>query len=92
MRNPIQPTYHFFTYLFTSYWGPPQDFTGSRPSYKVDSNGGGTDLAGEMAASLAAAYLVFKDDDPFYATTLLNEAKSLYTFAETYQQTYTQQV
>ena len=36
----------------------------SRPAYKIDEANPGSDLAGETAAAMAAASLVFKDVDP----------------------------
>jgi hypothetical protein len=38
-------------------------------------------LAGETAAALAAASIVFKPTDPEYSATLLKHAKQLYNFA-----------
>ncbi|KAL6630433.1 Six-hairpin glycosidase-like protein [Neocallimastix sp. 'constans'] len=70
-------------------WVAPEDMTYEHPSYKIDASAPGSDLAAETAASLAAAYLVFKDDDPAYAATCLKHAKELYEFADKYQDTYT---
>jgi len=70
-------------------WVAPEDMTYKHPSYKIDTRGPGSDLAGETAASLAAAYLVFKDEDPAYAETLLKHAKEIYDFADKYRDTYT---
>jgi len=70
-------------------WVAPEDMTYEYPSYKIDTSGPGSDLAGETAATLAAAYLVFKDEDPTYANTLLKHAKEIYDFADKYQDTYT---
>lgn len=41
----------------------------------------GSDLAGEMAAALSAASIVFKDQ-PLYALKLLTSAEALYAFAK----------
>jgi len=70
-------------------WVSPEDMTYDHPSYKIDAQHPGSDLAAETAASLAAAYLVFKDENPSYAETLLKHAKELYDFADKYQDTYT---
>jgi len=70
-------------------WVAPEDMTYEYPSYKIDTSGPGSDLAAETAATLAAAYLVFKDDDPTYASTCLKHAKELYEFADKYRDTYT---
>lgn len=63
------------------WWGPAEVMPMARPSYKIDANCPGSDLAGESAAAMAAASMVFADD-PAYANTLLTHAKQLYTFAD----------
>ena len=60
----------------------------SRPSYKIDQNSPGSDLAGETAAAMAAASLLFKDEDPAYADTLVQHAKDLFDFADMYRGKY----
>jgi len=70
-------------------WMAPEDMTYKHPSYKIDAKNPGSDLAGETAATLAAAYLVFKDEDPEYAKTLLKHAEEIYEFADKYRDTYT---
>ena len=42
-----------------SAWGRPEEMTMSRPSFYIDANNGGSDLAGETAAALAAGSLAF---------------------------------
>ncbi|XP_071443162.1 uncharacterized protein [Hetaerina americana] len=42
------------------FWGRPEDLNMSRPTYKIDANHPGSDLAGETAAALAAASLAFR--------------------------------
>ncbi|HOK98599.1 MAG TPA: glycoside hydrolase family 9 protein, partial [Bacteroidales bacterium] len=71
-----------------AFWGPPEVMRMSRPAYKIDASKPGSDLAAETAAAMAAASIVFKNDDPTYSATLLNHAKQLYTFAETYKGKY----
>lgn len=63
------------------WWGPAEVMPMARPSYKIDANCPGSDLAGESAAAMAASSMVFADD-PSYANTLLTHAKQLYTFAD----------
>ncbi len=63
------------------WWGPAEVMSMPRPAYKIDASCPGSDLAGESAASMAAASMVFADD-PAYANTLLTHAKQLYTFAD----------
>lgn len=48
----------------------------------------GSDLAGETSAALAAASLVFQEEDPAYAESCLQHAKQLYNFATTYRGLY----
>ena len=43
------------------FWGRPEDMTMNRPCYRIGPGKPGSDVAGEWAAALAAAYLVFKD-------------------------------
>lgn len=45
-------------------------------------------MAGETAAALAAASLVFKSEDPTYSDTLLKHAKQLFEFADNYTGIY----
>jgi hypothetical protein len=52
----------------------------------------GSDLAGETAAALAAASIVFKDTDPNYANTLLTHAKQLFAFANNYGSKYSHSI
>merc|ERR1711962_1118424 len=66
-----------------SQWDRIEDMDIPRPSYKIDAQNPGSDLAGETAASLAAASLAFSDSDPTYSDELLTHAKQLFTFADT---------
>ena len=73
-----------------NFWGPAevmQDIM-VRPSYAITASCPGSDLAGETAAALASASIVFQASDPTYAATLLTHAESLYTFADTYRGIY----
>lgn len=70
------------------WWGPAEVMTMPRPAYKITAACPGSDAAGETAASLAAASLVFKTDDPTYSAKLLTHAKQLYSFADTYRGKY----
>lgn len=71
-----------------AFWGACEIMQMARPSYKIDAANPGSDLAGETAASMAAASIVFKTDDPAYSATLLAHAKQLYAFADTYRGKY----
>ena len=70
------------------WWGPAEVMTMPRPSHKITASCPGSDVAGETAASLASAAIVFKADDPTYSATLLSHAKQLYSFADTYRGKY----
>ncbi|XP_002960146.2 endoglucanase 25 [Selaginella moellendorffii] len=60
-----------------SCWERPEDMDYPRP---VSQLGTGSDLAGEMAAALAAASIVFKDNAP-YSQRLVNGARALFKMA-----------
>jgi chitodextrinase len=71
-----------------AFWGPPEVMQMARPAYKITATCPGSELAGETAAALAAASMVFRPTDPTYAATLLTHARQLYTFADTYRGRY----
>ena len=75
-----------------AYWGSPESMTMARPSFKIDRQNPGSDLAGEAAASLAAASIVFRATDSAYADTLLQNAVQLYNFADTYRGKYSDSI
>nr|AGP76425.1 endo-beta-1,4-glucanase 2 [Pericapritermes sp. PpEG2] len=75
-----------------SYWGRPEDMTMERPAYKIDTSNPGSDLAGETAAALAAASIVFKHVDPNYSDNLLTHAKQLFDFANNYRGKYSDSI
>nr|ACE75511.1 beta-1,4-endoglucanase [Eisenia andrei] len=64
-----------------SYWGRPEEMTMERPAWSITPSNPGSDLAAETAAALAAGYLVFRDLDAAYASTLLDHSRTLYDFA-----------
>lgn len=71
-----------------SWWGPVEVYPLAAPSYKISATCGGSEVAAETAAAMAAASMVFKPTDPAYAATLLAHAKQLYTFADTVRGKY----
>ena len=73
-------------------WTRVEQMTIHRPSFKIDSQNPGSDLAGETSAALAASSIAFKDVDPSYSSTLLSKAKSLFKFADTYRGAYSDSV
>lgn len=72
-----------------SFWGPPEVMTMARAAYKIDSSHPGTEVAGEAAAALASASILFKTEDPTYSAKLLQHARTLFAFADNYRGTYT---
>lgn len=63
-------------------WQRPEDMTTSRQAYRIDANHPGSDLAGETAAAMAAASIVFSHSNPSYANELLTHAQQvLYSLA-----------
>ena len=76
------------------YWGRPEDMTMARPAYFISApNKPGSDLAGEVAAAMAASSLVFrKYNDTDYADILLGNATMLFDFADRYRGKYSDSV
>lgn len=75
-----------------SYWGPAETMTMPRPAFKIDRNNPGSDLAGEAAAALAAASVLFRPTDSAQADLLLQNAVQLYEFADTYRGKYSDSI
>jgi hypothetical protein len=72
-----------------AWWGPAEVMPMARPAYKISATCPGSDLAGETAAALAAASIVFRPTDAAYADKLLAHARQLYDFADRYRGKYT---
>nr|GMD70465.1 endoglucanase 8 [Ipomoea batatas] len=70
-------------------WERPEDMDTPRTVYKVDRNNPGSDVAGETAAALAAASIVFRSRDPAYSRLLLDRAVKVFAFAKKYPGAYT---
>lgn len=75
-----------------NWWGPAEVMPMQRPAYKIDATHPGSDLAGETAAALASASIIFKDTDPAYSGKLLRHAKELYNFADQYRGKYSESI
>ncbi|MEB3210668.1 MAG: glycoside hydrolase family 9 protein [Leptolyngbyaceae bacterium] len=71
-----------------AYWGPAEEMRMNRPAFKIDRQNPGSDLAGESAAALAAASIIFRESDPAYADRLLDNAIQLFEFADQYRGRY----
>ncbi|GMQ05712.1 hypothetical protein CsSME_00050628 [Camellia sinensis var. sinensis] len=69
-------------------WQRPEEMTTSRQAYKIDPSNPGSDLAGETAAAMAAASLVFRHSNPSYANELLTHSQQLFEFADKYRGKY----
>ncbi|XP_073315265.1 endoglucanase 8-like [Primulina huaijiensis] len=72
-----------------SCWERPEDMDTLRTAYKVDANHPGSDVAGETAAALAAASIVFRSRSPAYSNLLLNRAIKVFEFADRHRGPYT---
>jgi len=75
-----------------AFWGRPEDITGERQCYKIDYTSPGSDLAGEVAAAMAASSIVFKNVDSAYSQKLLSHSKQLYQFADQYRGKYSDSI
>lgn len=64
------------------WWGPCEVMQMDRPCFKVDKQNPGSCVAGQAAASLAAASVIFRGSDPEYSALCLKHAKELYAFAD----------
>uniref|UniRef100_A0ACD5YJ75 Uncharacterized protein n=1 Tax=Avena sativa TaxID=4498 RepID=A0ACD5YJ75_AVESA len=69
-------------------WERPEDMDTPRTAYKVTPQSPGSDVAGETAAALAAASLVFRARDPAYSSRLLAAARKVFDFADRYRGSY----
>ncbi|XP_062146223.1 endoglucanase 6 [Alnus glutinosa] len=69
-------------------WQRPEDMTTDRRAYKIDPSNPGSDLAGETAAAMAAASVVFRHSNPAYSNKLITHAQQLFDFADKYRGKY----
>lgn len=69
-------------------WERPEDMDTVRSVYSVSAANPGSDVAGETAAALAAASLVFRKVDPKYSALLLGTARKVMQFAIQYRGAY----
>jgi len=70
------------------FWYPPEYIQYEHPSYKITAAAPGSEVAGDTASFLAAASILFKDEDPSYSSSLLKHAIEIYDFADTYRGEY----
>jgi len=73
-----------------SIWAPHEflEYLTDRKSFKVDTSTPGSDVAGQTAAALAIASIIFEPTDSAYAAKCLTHAKQLFNFADTYRGLY----
>lgn len=65
-----------------NFWGSAEILQAPRRAFKIDLTNGGSDLAAQTAAAMAASAVVFRPTDPAYANTLVAHARQLFAFAE----------
>lgn len=73
-------------------WERPENMKEKRPLTQVNESVPGTDVAAETAAAMASASLVFKAADSAYSSTLLKHSKQLFTFADKYRGSYSENI
>ncbi|CAM0904526.1 unnamed protein product [Alopecurus aequalis] len=73
-------------------WERPEDMDTPRTVYSVSASAPGSDVAGETAAALAAASVVFKVADPAYSRRLVAAARDVMAFAWQHQGKYSDHV
>ncbi|GJN02844.1 hypothetical protein PR202_ga20231 [Eleusine coracana subsp. coracana] len=73
-------------------WERPEDMDTPRTVYAVSASAPGSDVAGETAAALAAASMVFRAADKAYARRLLDAARAVMGIAVRYQGKYSDHV
>ncbi|KAK6136696.1 hypothetical protein DH2020_029524 [Rehmannia glutinosa] len=69
-------------------WERPEDMDTIRTVYSVDAPNPASDVAGEIAAALAASSIAFRSSDPGYAETLLRTSTRVFEFADSYRGAY----
>lgn len=76
------------------YWGSPESVEANttRNAFAIDTAHPGSDLAASTSSALAAASMLFRGVDDVYADELIQNAKQLFEFAETYQGKYSDSV
>jgi len=75
-----------------AFWGRPENMTMSRPAFRINPTRPGSDLAGETAAALAAASIVFRNVNSTYSNILLTRARQLFDFANRHRGRYSDSI
>ncbi|GAE90673.1 endoglucanase [Acetivibrio straminisolvens JCM 21531] len=70
-----------------SVWVPHEllDYVTDRKSFVLNPSTPGSDVAGQTAACLAIASIIFEPTDPEYAQTCLTHAKQIFEFGDKYR-------
>ncbi|KAB1210845.1 Endoglucanase 4 [Morella rubra] len=69
-------------------WERPEDMDTLRTPYAVSKQFPGSEVSAEIAAALAASSIVFRPIDYQYSARLLNRARTVFNFADTYRGSY----
>ncbi|XP_027177804.1 endoglucanase 11-like [Coffea eugenioides] len=69
-------------------WQRPEDMRNSRRAYKIDEKNPGSEAAGETAAAMAAASILFRKVNPHYSHILLERAQQLFEFGDKFRGKY----
>ncbi|XP_010555263.1 PREDICTED: endoglucanase 24-like [Tarenaya hassleriana] len=69
-------------------WERPEDMDTPRNAYVVNAPNPASEVAGEIAAALAASSIAFRSSDPGYSQTLLQNAVKAFQYADTYRGPY----
>ncbi|XP_057972929.1 endoglucanase 3-like [Malania oleifera] len=75
-----------------SCWQRPEDMSPGRPVFSVSADNPGSDVAGEIAAALAAASMVFRSVDGRYSDRLLGTAQKVMQFAMQHRGAYSNSI
>ncbi|XP_057965253.1 endoglucanase 24-like [Malania oleifera] len=73
-------------------WERPEDMNTARTVYSVTAPKPASDIAGEMAAALAASSMAFRSSNASYSDTLLKNAIRVFQYADTYRGRYTDDI
>ncbi len=70
-----------------SVWVPHEllDYVTDRKSFVLNAATPGSDVAGQTAACLAIASIIFEETDPEYSETCLKHAKEIFAFGDKYR-------
>ncbi|KAL0449749.1 UNVERIFIED_CONTAM: Endoglucanase 24 [Sesamum latifolium] len=69
-------------------WERPEAMTETRTLTQVNTSYPGSDVAAETAAAMASASLVFRSTNSAYSMLLLEHARKLFMFADSYRGSY----